>query len=360
MKAEAFFISLQEQLDKQLPFVAYCKPNAYKVLALLQKNNSLFKIDDFLENGFVFAPFDGRKDAILIPFAESKGLRLDTEHIDNEVFNTEIVDTKRKKEHHLNLVSRAIQTINKGTLDKVVLSRTETISNAKLDVFETFKRLINQYNSAFVYCWYHPKVGLWLGATPETLLKIDEKFISTMSLAGTQEYQGIVDAQWNDKEKNEQQLVTDYIINNLKPYVKNIEVGELETIKAGSLLHLRTKINGVVNADEFSLKRVVSSLHPTPAVCGIPKLEALQFILNNENYNREFYSGFLGELNYESKDDQARNSELYVNLRCMQIKEDELIIYVGGGITYDSKPESEWEETVNKSKTMKLIIAFKP
>ncbi|WP_313791385.1 chorismate-binding protein [Lacinutrix neustonica] len=112
-------------------------------------------------------------------------------------------------------------------------------------------------------------------------------------------------------------------------------------------------------------------MHPTPAVCGLPKATAKQFILENENYKREFYTGFLGELNCQertSRNTNRRNvennaynlvntvSNLYVNLRCMQLSDVQASIYVGGGITKDSMPKKEWEETVNKAETMKKVL----
>jgi len=112
-------------------------------------------------------------------------------------------------------------------------------------------------------------------------------------------------------------------------------------------------------------------LHPTPAVCGLPKESAKQFILEHEDYNREFYTGFLGELNCETTiaprsgrrniENRAyavsrTSTQLYVNLRCMQLKNQQAIIYVGGGITEGSNAESEWEETVSKSLVIKSIL----
>ena len=87
-------------------------------------------------------------------------------------------------------------------------------------------------------------------------------------------------------------------------------------------------------------------------------LDATQkiFILENENYNREYYTGFLGELNKKSIKKKKLKSDLYVNLRCMQIKNQQAFIYMGCGITKDSNPEKEWEESVNKSMTMKKIL----
>ena len=145
-------------------------------------------------------------------------------------------------------------------------------------------------------------------------------------------------------------------------------MAKVETIKAGNLLHLKTRVSGLLTSN---LKEVVTVLHPTPAVCGLPKVTAKQFILNNENYNREFYSGYLGELNIKEKTTRNTNrrnvennaysavktiSNLYVNLRCMQLTDVKASIYVGGGITKDSIAENEWQETVNKTQTMKKVL----
>ena len=107
-------------------------------------------------------------------------------------------------------------------------------------------------------------------------------------------------------------------------------------------------------ANENGLYSLVDLLHPTPAVCGLPKEAAKQFILENENYNRSYYTGFLGELNMglQNKND----SHLFVNLRCMEIEKNEAYIYVGGGITKESNPEEEWEETVAKSNIMLKVL----
>ena len=129
-----------------------------------------------------------------------------------------------------------------------------------------------------------------------------------------------------------------------------LKVSPIETIKAGNVLHLLTKIYGALKLDKYNLKNFINALHPTPAICGIPRKKAKQFILDSEGYNREFYTGFLGELNSEER------SELYVNLRCMQLKQNNAIIYVGGGITKDSIPEKEWIETVNKTNTIKKVL----
>jgi isochorismate synthase len=97
-------------------------------------------------------------------------------------------------------------------------------------------------------------------------------------------------------------------------------------------------------------------LHPTPAVCGFPKLDAQKFIIENEGYDRTFYAGFLGEWNKDFVSYKENCSDLYVNLRCMKIEDQKAKLYVGGGINKGSNPEKEYIETVNKSLTMKKVL----
>jgi len=135
---------------------------------------------------------------------------------------------------------------------------------------------------------------------------------------------------------------------------------------AGNVVHLKTEIGGTINTRLCDVLCLIKKLHPTPAVCGLPKDDAKKFIKNYENYDREFYAGFLGEINFsedffnqeikEINKSTKKNTDLYVNLRCMKIVEDIVSIYVGGGITIDSIPEEEWKETQYKAETLMQIL----
>ena len=190
-----------------------------------------------------------------------------------------------------------------------------------------------------------------------------------MSLAGTKPYQQGEEVEWGAKELEEQELVTQYIAAALEGKVDNLNTSKVESIKGGNLWHLRTKLTADVKNQ--SLQNIIKVLHPTPAVCGVPKAVTQAFIRKGEDYDRLFYTGYLGELNVRQESlrtTRRRNTEnrayktvkvvsnLYVNLRCMQLVNKKAIIYVGGGITKDSNPEKEWQETVNKSKTMLSIL----
>jgi len=190
---------------------------------------------------------------------------------------------------------------------------------------------------------------MWLGATPETLIQFEKNNFETMALAGTMPFENTVEVTWGEKEKEEQQYVVDSIVSELEKVTSTLSIGATKTQKAGSLLHLKTPISGTLNSID-SIQILIKVLHPTPAVCGLPKKASKNYILENENYDRKYYTGFLGNI------DPKRNSHLFVNLRCMELEGSKAHIYVGGGITELSDPQKEWVETTNKSQIMKRIL----
>lgn len=345
---------VQNQLAQQLPFVLYCKPNSEEIIGLFQQNDTVYKVEDYTEKGFVFASFDGNQTYI-IPENQSEIMRFvwDKKEFSFPEKEVLVADESEKKEFE-NLVAKGIQGIKNQEFKKVVLSRKETVDLVDFDLETTFEKLVQLYPTTFVYCFFHPKLGTWLGATPEQLLKANDSVFETIALAGTQKTNDSSAVIWKQKEKEEQQFVTDYIVNKLKNVASDVLVSEPYSIQAGSIWHIKTDISGVLNLGS-SLQQVVSLLHPTPAVCGLPKEDSKAFILENEKYDRTFYTGFLGELN-SSLTNETQSSDLFVNLRCMQIVENKALLYMGCGITKDSIPEKEWEESSNKSVTMKKVL----
>jgi isochorismate synthase len=349
------FQKCQDQYNRKLPFVLYRKPNARKVIALLQSDEILHKVRNYEEKGFVFAPFIGQ-NRIIFPVDKCEVSISSFDPIGQKLPAISKVECKNPEaeQKHIDLVNKAITSIKNGEFSKVVLSRQETLAIPDFDLIETFQKLASTYASAFAYCFYHPKVGLWLGAFSEQLVFVKGKNFQTMAVAGTQLYNENATAFWEDKEMNEQQLVTDFLVSNLNDISIEINVSNPYMMRAGNLIHLKTDIEGEFR-EEIQLKELLSILHPTPAVCGFPKVAAMDFIINNEGYDRSFYAGFLGELNFDFET-KENTTDLYVNLRCMQVKENLAHIYVGGGITIDSNAEIEWLETVNKSQTIKKIL----
>ena len=372
MTTEDFFDSLQSHYHAELPFVLYSASSSQVVKAILQKDNALNYTSEFKESGFVFTPFDFKENAILIPMDQSDNYEVHTEiNLKFEPSTIESQITKEDQLNHMNLVQNGIDAIENSELQKVVLSRKETIELSEPNPILLFQQLLSSYPNAFVYCWYHPKIGLWLGATPETLIKIKGNRFSTMALAGTQVYKGTLDVVWEEKEIEEQKIVTNYLMDQLEHLTNNLHATEVQTFQAANVLHLKTDVLGTIDFNENGLKKIIESLHPTPAISGFPKDEAKEFILVNENYDREYYTGFLGEINInetKTRNSNRRNVEnnayatvktvtnLYVNLRCMQLQDNYAHIYVGGGITKDSNSEAEWYETVNKTMTIKNCL----
>ncbi len=364
-------VELLEKVEKQklaaLPFVVYRKPKTAIIKSVFQNDAGLNYLTDFEETGFVFAPFDNEKPSILLRIDEQfettdRSMQAKTDSLGAQL----MVDDAQKNEHS-KLVQKAIATIENSELKKVVLSRRLTTS-CKKSPTALFQSLLETYPNAFCYWWYHPKVGTWLGATPEILWKSENKQFATMSLAGTRIFVEDQEPIWEVKELNEQAVVTDFIKKALNQKIAGLQIQEMENVRAGNLWHLRTKLSGRITA---GLDSIIDALHPTPAVCGTPKGFAKEFILSNEGYHREFYTGYLGELNF--KQVSARNTnrknqensayktvksatELFVNLRCMQLKEERAFVYIGGGITEGSDPLKEWEETVAKSKTILQVL----
>lgn len=349
------FIEIESIIKSKMPFVVYRKPNENKVTLIVQKTKELIELDDFDKSGFVFSPFDKKESKILFPLNESELYSLDDRDLDMEDTASDSFETKpisnleEAKKKHIKLVEKSIDFIDSKKADKIVVSRKESLESNNFNVLNSYKKMLQNYKNAMVYLWFHPKVGCWMGASPERLIHVNNGMFKTMALAGTQTIVESDDVIWKPKEKQEQQFVTDYILETIKNTIQNVEVSMPYTIKAGNLLHIRTDVIGSLK-DENSLEELISSLHPTPAVCGLPKKVATTFIDENEGYNREFYAGYLGELN------MSNETNLFVNLRCMQVFEYRISIYIGGGITKDSNADKEWEETVFKAEVMKKIL----
>ena len=349
-----FFSTIKKHQEQNLPFVIYSKPNSSSIFAFLQQDDTLYKVSDYSEKGFVFASFD-EKQLVLIPESESKIISAEQTKVDFDPIEIEDLnfDAEAKLQYE-NLVEKGVEAIKNEEFKKVVLSRSEKVDLVNFDFSQTFQRLIHLYPATFSYCFFHPQIGLWMGATPEQLLKASGNVFETTALAGTQKANLETEISWQQKEKDEQQYVTDFIVKRLREVASSVVVTKPYSLKAGSIWHIKTDISGVLN-ENSTLEEVVETLHPTPAVCGLPKKKAKAFIIENENYDRTFYTGFLGELN-SSFAKNINSSDLFVNLRSMQIKDNKAILYMGCGITKESIPEKEWEESVNKSMTMKRVL----
>lgn len=334
----------------KLPFVIYSLPEKDILNVLLQQNRRLYSVKELNESGFVIAPFDYNGTSYIIPEKESEKIQIKFVKEDFSAAPVTISNEIDLESNYIKLLNKTIETIKRAEASKIVISRSKDFKIENFSIEKLIKRLFSAYPTAFRYIWYHPRTGLWCGATPETLVEMENNLFKTMALAGTQPYENDAPVIWRAKEQDEQQQVTNMILDKLKFSTASLKLSETYTHRAGSLLHLRTDISGKLNS-ETTLTSIVESLHPTPAVGGNPQKFSQNFILKNEGYPREFYTGFLGPILKNGS-----SAALMVNLRCMKIEDNIGRIFVGGGITLDSDPKEEWQETQNKMQTMLQVL----
>lgn len=352
-------------LRNNIPFYTYRLPGSSELVfgAQLSSEPRLFKGFERHrgEKGFVITPFN--RSSWSFPFFIKADLTFtghltDPEaivNLQNTVFNTPgRIFTKQDCEHqeYLDELRTLITTLKQEELKKTVLSRTITIPCDSLRVAPTLFEQMQKYDHAFIFFAAIPGKCAWMGASPETFLKYDRTGFSTMSLAGTQPVATAENPpRWSDKDMEEQQIVTDYISNTLKPFfTEHLEMEGPISLQAGNVYHLCTFFRSDEQLPADQIDELVELLHPTPAVCGIPKKRAMQLIAEIEKQDRGYYTGYLGPL-------QASGSfNLFVNLRTMEVFDDALKLYVGGGITPLSEPENEWQETCEKADTLLNLI----
>jgi len=246
------------------------------------------------------------------------------------------------KKEYCQLVRKAIGSIKQGQHKKIVLSRVVEVGVGN-DFFPLalFNQLCGAYPTAFVSLVAIPGVGTWIGATPELLLNLENDELVTVALAGTRPA-GPESLGWTEKEIVEQSIVSDFIRSAFQATgVSDFVEGKTKTTQIGNLLHLQTKfrVQGVSGRKTGTVEKFLKNIHPTPAICGVPQKSSCDFITSQEFHDRQFYAGFLGPINIRNQ------SRLFVNLRCLQMLEKSALVYAGGGITIDSEPENEWEET---------------
>lgn len=308
-----------------------------------EKNFKIYQQGSEGDELFHFVSFDNQR-RISMPISPTTDDSIDSAERIYKSGNT-AMDLKA---YHGFLINSINEIKTKG-LGKIVISRTKEYTRS-MDILSLYKKLVDLYPSACVYLFIHPDCGVWMGATPELLLRGDGNEVKTMSLAGTRRLGE--EGAFTAKEEEEQQLVTDYIHQLFveETTLSNVSKKEPELHQAGNLVHFKTEITASTSRD-FDSDNFVQRLHPTPAVGGSPKKEALEFINQHEGYDREFYTGYFGFTN-------AKDFRYFVNLRCMQIFKASMVLYAGGGITKDSDAEAEWEETEVKMQT--LLAAFQP
>ncbi|WP_209331669.1 chorismate-binding protein [Lunatimonas salinarum] len=376
-------------LESRFQLAVWRKPKCSRVEIVLESSGDIVHVDTEIEklpSGFILHPFSGLENerAFFIPAETylSIDLAQNTSHVLPEHLmhptsnqeaplkdkiwnvlkretNTELAanELQTEKPAFLTMVEKAKQAIAGGSMFKVVAAKTKHLPlNDRFDLIGTFLALCNAYPNSFVNFFHIPGVGTWIGATPEILIQTKGAAFHTMALAGTQRAVGenpLKTAAWTQKEIEEQALVSRYIVSCFKK-IRLREYDEIgpKTSMAGNLLHLRSDFFVDMETTGFPQlgSVMLNLLHPTSAVCGMPKDAAKAFIAENEGFDRRFFAGYLGPVNI------GEETEIYVNLRCGQIMADSAILYAGAGITEDSDPEKEWEETEMKCEIIRKYL----
>ena len=267
-----------------------------------------------------------------------------------ELAKTENTLLTTTADEYIGNVNKAVEAMKANDFHKVVLSKVrleQLPDNFQPEIF--FLKLCSNYPHAMVYFLQLPGVGCWIGATPEPLLVIEDETVKTVSLAGTQisDDKPLESYQWAEKELEEQGIVTGFVEKTLQSLgISNYSKTGPENYQAANLIHLKTAFGFAEKELHSRLGDFLQALHPTPSVGGLPKQEAREFILANEKHDRSYYTGFLGPLNINDK------TNIFVNLRCLQLFDKQFVLYSGAGITASSVAENEWTETDNKMLTV--------
>jgi len=362
---------LQRVLLKQnIPFASYRLPLESEIVTLVQHHSMPDKLSSLQninrEIGFVISPFDHNSKHgtfFLKPDCVFFSNEIDDIYIQKLLENSSYVSIEKLSEkgilpttssEYINNVNAAKTAMTEGKFHKVVLSKVKLVElNDNFDAADFFLKLCDKYPHAFVYLIQLPEVGCWIGATPEPLLVIEDECVKTVSLAGTQM---ATDAEidsynWSSKEIEEQGIVTNFVEQTLKSLdIKQYSKVGPTNYRAANLIHLKTAFEFSQADLKNRLGDFLKALHPTPSVGGLPKAEAREFILANEKHDRSYYTGFLGPVNIENK------TNIFVNLRCLQLFDKQFVLYSGAGITTSSVAENEWTETDNKMMTMMNVI----
>ena len=329
--------------------------------------------------GFLFSPFDPGERKIFLPAddliqCEAGQIVSLSGSLAQSILSEEKANKKKERgqyfykgnistksttsESFKSLVVRCRDAVSESRFEKIVPSRCKEIQlNENFDIADMFLALGKRYPAAMVSVFSSPLTGTWIGASPETLVWIDsQQHFHTAAIAATQPFREGMDLKtitWTQKEIEEQALVERYIISCFKKIrLREFEEHGPKTVIAGNVLHLKTDFEVDMVATHYpQLGTVMLQLmHPTSAVCGMPLEPSLAFLKENEGYNRQFYSGFLGPVHVNHE------SQLFVNLRCMQLLEGKALLYAGAGVLSDSDPESEWNETELKMNTLLEVI----
>lgn len=316
--------------------ILYRKPNERCITRF--NIDKLVSEDEIIETGgFVLAPFSVNGNVLYFKGHESE-YKTQAEKV--ERLGLRIVQSNN---NYIDSIEDAIHLIENDSLEKVVVSRQIKLKGS-FNSFNVFLDLVDTHTNAFVYFITYDG-STYIGATPEVLLKKRNNAINSFSLAGTSsmDKNGRFPS-WTNKEYHEHELVTKTIVEIYNKFCNSCSESARVDVLAGNVKHLFQDISGIMK-DQYNIIDVLNSLHPTPAIAGLPVKKALEWINDREKHSRDYYAGYLGYCT-------SVNADLYVNLRCLKYENEITTIYVGGGIVEGSTFEAEYKETEQKAETL--------
>lgn len=332
-------------LKKNEAFALYIMPDDDKVHFLASKE--VCRYEESNENGFFINSFN---NSYGMPVLIADELSLD-DAIDyfNESEIKPAPDVKpfessTDKSIYIERTSDVIAGLrNEG--GKAVISRVICGDATSMNWIDVVQKYFSKYKSTFRYIYNTPVTGMWFGASPEILVKREvlTDVIQTMALAGTRKCS---EYDWDDKNIEEHDFVTRYIVSTLKSLGLEPQVGMAENVRFGSIEHLCHRI---IAKYDGPIITVANALSPTPALAGFPLDRALEYIEYAELHPRRCYGGYVGCRN-------GYGEYIYVNLRCCHFNNQRYCIYAGGGITGKSDASLEWMETDVKSEFLRKLL----
>lgn len=343
-KRRLYWSAISKAIDLKLPFVAYSLPGSSKINFFAQKSD-VIDVPGVYDKRFIITPWIGHKSLTITADLDSNDVikLTETETNEDDTNVTSSITPSTSYSRYCRILNEIIERL-KQSGGKCVISRVESynfmegITSGRIS--EIAIKILSDFVDEFAYIFYHPRLGLWIAASPELLLKanmITGKF-DTMALAGTRPATREPKA-WDEKNINEHHYVSEYIKECLNGFNLTYNFTPQSTLSTGRIEHIVTRFSGKMRNVEPT--ELVRTLHPTPAIAGIPVNDALSMIAEYEEHPRDCYCGTVTL-------ETVKESLTYVNLRCVHITPQSAIFYGGGGITGASVPDEEWRESARK------------
>lgn len=255
------------------------------------------------------------------------------------------------------LVDQAVDVLDETSFRKVVLARQRLITfKTPADPLFLLERLDNEKGTYTVY--YEKNKSAFVSKSPEKLFDIKRDKLRTNAIAGSAErtHDGTQDEHQksfllnDEKNRYEHELVRESIVNDLEPYSDWVEYDPQPGILENKYIyHLHTAIKATLN-DDTGIFELLDAIHPTPAVGGLPKKKAREYIMNEEYGTRGLYAAPLGIIHEDNE------CEFVVSIRSMLIQANNATLFAGCGIVKGSSSEKEFEETQVKFTPMLNVL----